>query len=257
MNSQSLSQKLNNGHRVITAWCSLQAPIVAELMARGGYEAVTVDMQHGAADFSAACETFSLLKLAGAHRVARIPVGEFSTASRLLDAGAELVIAPMINSKSDAEEFADAMKYPPIGKRSWGPMRAATLDGVSMVDYATTGNERTLALAMIETREAFDCLDDILAVPGIDGVFVGPSDLSLTLSNGANLDPLGQETMQIASQVAARTKAAGKIAGAFCLTQEHHDRFLEDGFSFLAYGVDMALILDAVGAQLASVSQKS
>lgn len=257
MGDAGLAEKLKRGERVITAWSSLASPIVDELFARGGYEAVTIDMQHGSADFASTSASFSALTLAGGHRVARIPVGDFATASRLLDAGAELIIAPMINSRADAVAFAEATKYPPVGKRSWGPMRASVLSGVPMVDYVTRANDETIALAMIETREAFECLDDILAVPGIDGVFVGPSDLSLTLSNGESLDPLGWETMQIASDVAARTRAAGKIAGAFCLTREHLDRFTADGFTFLAYGVDQGMILEAVKAQLAPVISES
>ncbi len=119
----------------------------------------------------------------------RVPVGDFASASRLIDAGAAGVIAPMINSRADAERFASFAKFPPVGERSWGPRAALALSGLDLQGYLASANRLTQAIAMIETREALDALDDILAVAGIDGVFIGPADLSIALEQRRQMGP--------------------------------------------------------------------
>ncbi|QDG79619.1 hydroxyacid aldolase [Labrenzia sp. PHM005] len=231
----------------------LAAPIIAELLARGGYEAVTLDLQHGMHDFQSACDGFSALALGGAHRIARIPVGDNALASRLADVGAECVIAPMINSRKDAEAFVGAVKYPPVGERSWGPFRAVSLSNQSSGEYLKEANTQTLALAMIETREAVDALDDILSVPGLDGIFVGPSDLSLTLSNGDKLDPNGDETTRVCGEIASKAQAAGKIAGIFCLGAPKVEEAIAQGYRLMTHGADIMLFDQAARSALKEV----
>lgn len=242
---KTLAARLRADESIITAWGALAVPIVAELLGRGGYPAVTFDMQHGQHDLGSIREGMSLLALTASHPIVRVPVEDMATASRALDLGAEAVIAPMINCVEDARVFADAMKYPPLGKRSWGPHRAAMLKGQAPGDYLKSANDDTLALAMVETPEAIAALDDILAVPGIDGIFVGPSDLSLTVSNGASLDPTGPETARIAGEIAEKTRAAGKIAGIFCMSPAMVHQMRDLGFRLMAYGSDMNLVQNA------------
>jgi 4-hydroxy-2-oxoheptanedioate aldolase len=250
---KTLADKLRSGQPVITGWSMLAAPIVAELFARSGYEAVTLDLQHGMHDFTSASDGFAALALGGAHRIARIPVDDNATASRLADMGAECLIAPMINSRADAEAFVKAVKYPPVGERSWAPFRVVMLNQQTPDAYLETANEQTLALAMVETRTSVDALDDILAVPGLDGVFVGPSDLSLALSNGEKLDPNGEETARVCGEIAARAKAAGKIAGIFCIGAEKVEEAIAQGFRLMAHGTDMMMFDEAARAHLQEV----
>ncbi|WP_417689890.1 HpcH/HpaI aldolase family protein [Roseibium sp.] len=242
----TLASKLRDDETVLTVWSGLPVPIMVELLARSGFDTVTLDMQHGQHDIASVRDGFASATLGGAHRVARIPVGDYATASRLLDLGAEAVIAPMINSAEDARAFVDAMKYPPLGARSWGPHRGAMLAGKTAPEYLRTANDETLAFAMIETPEAFAALDDILKVPGIDAVFVGPADLSLTLSNGAELAPEGEAVRKAAAEIAAKTRAAGKIAGKFCTSVEDIAWAQQAGFRLLNYGIDMSLFIEAV-----------
>lgn len=250
---KSLADKLRGGEEIITAWSLLPVPILAELLGRSGYEAVTLDFQHGMHDIASVRDGFASLALGGAHRISRIPVGDFATASRLLDVGAELVIAPMINSRTDAEEFVDYVKYPPVGKRSWGPHRGAMLAGFDLPTYLKEANRQTLALAMIETPEAVEALEDILAVDGIDGVFVGPADLSLTMENGASLDPTSAAVAEAAANVAAATRKAGKIAGIYCVSKDMVAQSRAAGFQLMAYGADMALFREAATNMRSSV----
>eukprot|EP01037_Dinobryon_pediforme_P013659 gene13659-13774_t len=180
----ALAQKIAKNQSVFSAWISGTDTGFAEALVREGFDAALFDMQHGACDIDLAIRGIATVALAGKPTIIRIPVGEFQTASRALDAGAAAVIAPMINSVDEARLFADFMKFPPLGKRSWGPGRAIPLSGLDPQAYLATANQFQLAIAMIETREALAALDDILGVAGIDGVFVGPADLSIALSYG-------------------------------------------------------------------------
>lgn len=250
----SLADKLRSGKPVITGWSVMCAPMIAEMFARGGYPAVTIDMQHGMYDFQSTCETLALIALGGAHRIVRTPIGDNALAGRFADMGAECLIAPMINSREEATAFARAVKYPPVGDRSWSPFRAAMLNNQTQDEYFTTANARTLSLAMIETREAVDALDEILSVPELDGIFVGPSDLSLALSNGAGLDPNGPETAEVCGEIAARTRSAGKLAGIFCIGADKVREAAGQGYQLITHGIDRSLVGDSIKATISSVA---
>ena len=187
-----------------------------EALAGGPFDAVTLDMQHGGHHEDSVLRALLPITAAGKPGLVRIPVGRFDMASRALDFGAEAVIAPMVNSLEDARLFAAAMKYPPIGQRSWGPTyamsRGKTADSAA---WLANANADTLALAMIETREALAILDDILAVPGIDGVLVGPSDFSIAWSNGETMNPGLEDMMQAIGDIGQRTRAVGKHAAIY------------------------------------------
>ena len=146
---------------------------------------MTFDVQHGLHDTRSVMEGIGAVALAGKPSLVRLPVGDNALASRVLDMGAEGVIAPMINTEAEAQALVAATKYPPVGERSWGPRRTMSLTGNDAQVHLETANARTFTFAMIETARALTALEDILAVSGIDGVFVGPSDLSVTLSTGS------------------------------------------------------------------------
>ncbi|CTQ51526.1 4-hydroxy-2-oxo-heptane-1,7-dioate aldolase [Roseibium album] len=249
----SLSDKLRSGTPVITGWSFLSEPMIVEMFARAGYPAVTVDMQHGTYDFDGARDALSAIALGGAHRIARIPLADNAMAGRLADMGAECLIAPMINSREEAVAFARAIKYPPVGDRSFGPFRAAQLSGESSEEYLKTANSQLVSLAMIESQEAIDALDDILSVPELDGVFVGPSDLSLSLSNGEGVDPNGEGTAEICAMIADKTAQAGKIPGVFCLNADKVKEAIQQGFKLITHGIDIAFINDSAKTALSDV----
>lgn len=247
----SLAQALQSGKPVFTAWCGLAAPLVAESIARDGFAAVVIDQQHGLFDMAATSAAIGGINSAGAAPIVRIPVGDFSSASRVLDYGAEAVIAPMINTADDAYAFVAATKYPPLGERSWGPHRAATL--ARMADqkiYLKHANILTVTFAMVETRAALKNLEVILKTRGIDGVFVGPSDLSITLSNGVVLEPESPDIERELDRVAKAAKKAGKYAGAYCHTAERALALAARGFRLLAVGSDSSFLRAGALAQL-------
>lgn len=247
----ALARRLRADETVFTGWCNLASPLVCETLAREGFSAVAIDQQHGLWDTAATVNAIAAIHLAGASPIVRVPLAQFATVSRVLDFGAEGVIAPLINTPADARAFVAAAKFPPLGERSWGPHRAMTLGG--MVDPKThlrEANDLTVTLAMIETRTALDNLDTIVATPGIDAVFVGPSDLSITLSGGAVLDPHSAEVERALDRIVAAAQKAGKVPGAYCQNAERAVALAARGFRFLAVGSDLQFLRAGTAEQV-------
>ncbi len=234
------------------AWVGSPDPVVAETLVREGFDAAVLDMQHGGFDIRTVASAIGTCALAAKPAIVRIPVGDFATASRVLDAGAAAVIAPMINSADDARRFVAFTKYPPLGERSWGPGRATAIADLAGRDYLREANGLHLAIAMIETVAGFQNLDAILAVPGIDGVFVGPSDLSIGMSRGADLDPRSMEVDGALVRIEASARSAGKFAGLFCFTGQEAARMAARGFGLISIATDLLLLRQAARAELAA-----
>ena len=234
----ALSQRLGGRSGLLTGWVSIPDPLVAGIIAREGVDCVTLDMQHGTVDVACAVQGIAQVLLAGRPALVRVPVGDFATASRMLDCGASGIIAPMVNTVEDARAFARYTKFPPVGERSWGPAIALGLSGLGMQEYLQNANKLTSAIAMIETREALAALDDILAVDGIDGVFVGPSDLSIALSNGAHVDPGHKDVSDALDHVLARCHAVGKAACVFAINGEKAGDLRRRGYDLIALAND-------------------
>ncbi len=237
---------------VFCAWVVMNEPAVAEALAREAFDAVVLDMQHGAFDFAGASRAILAVALADKPAIVRIPVGEFPLASRLLDAGAAGIIAPMINSRDDAERFVAFTKFPPLGERSWGPRAVLSLSGLDGPAYLGAANAMTQTIAMIETRAALDGLDGILGVKGVDGVFIGPSDLSIALSGGEKSEPRGAALMEAAGRIAARTRAHGKYAAMFCFDGADARAIASLGFKLCSIASDQTLLRAAAKAELAA-----
>jgi len=247
----SLARRLRAGETVATAWCGLASPLVAEALAREGFPAVTIDQQHGLWDTAATVSAITAIHLAGAAPIVRVPLAQFPTVSRVLDFGAEGVIAPLINTPPDAQAFVAAAKFPPLGERSWGPHRAMTLGSMSDAKaHLYEANDLTVTFAMIETRAALDNLAVILATPGIDAIFVGPSDLSIALSNGTVLDPHSADVEHALEGIVAAAQKAGKIPGAYCQNAERAVALAKRGFRFLAIGSDLQFLRAGAAEQV-------
>jgi len=237
---------------LISAWIGIPDPLFVNHLAQEAFDAVVLDMQHGVWDIGSAAVGIGQGRLAGKPVLARIPVGDFASASRLLDAGASGIIAPMINSASDAEALAKATKYPPLGERSWGPTLAMNHTGLSATEYLATANQKTVAIAMIETRAALDAADEIMRVDGIDGIFVGPSDLSIALSDGAKLAPDTAQVDGVLKHLIARCRAHGKFACVFGSNGERAGELLKMGFDFVIAGADTQQLRSGAASAIAA-----
>jgi 4-hydroxy-2-oxoheptanedioate aldolase len=238
----AFAERVRKGAPAFAAWCGMPEPLVPEIMCREGFDCAVLDMQHGAVDYACAMQGIASVALAGKAAIVRIAVGDFTTASRVLDGGAAGVIAPMVNSVADAKQLAAFTKFPPMGERSWGPHKALALTGLAPLDYLAQANGFSLTIAMIETRAAMAALDDILAVDGIDGVFVGPSDLSIALTNGAAVNQLHPEVDKAMDHIVARAKAAGKFASAFCGDGKRAAEVAANGYQLMSVGTDNVLL---------------
>ena len=247
----TLARRLKAGETVYTGWCGLPYPLLPEIIAREGFPAVTIDSQHGLWDTASVLAAVAQVRQGGAAAIVRIPVGEFATASRALDFGAEGIIAPMINTQADARAYVSFTKFPPIGERSWGPHRATTL--ANMPDqkvYLREANALTVTFAMIETKTALENVEAIAATSGIDALFLGPADLSIALSNGGDVDPMALEVDRGIERMLAAARNAGKIMGAYCHSVERAVALAKRGVRFLAVGSDMGILRAGAAAAL-------
>jgi 4-hydroxy-2-oxoheptanedioate aldolase len=247
----ALARRIRAGEPSYAAWCLLGDPAIAETLVRAGFDSAVLDMQHGTFTVATAMHAIAAVAAAGAPAMVRIPVGEFSTAARLLDAGAAGVIAPMIDSVAEARRLASLTKYPPLGERSWGPMRALPLSGLAAGDFFARANDLQLVVAMIETRAALEAVDEILAVPGIDGVLVGPADLSVALTGGPP-DVFHPDVERALDRVVRAARAARKFAAHFCMSGKQARAMLARGFALCSVSTDSALLAQAARAELAN-----
>jgi 4-hydroxy-2-oxoheptanedioate aldolase len=247
----ALARRLRAGETAYGAWCMIGSPVVAEAIAREGFAAVVLDAQHGLWDVSSLVAGAGAVNHAGAAPIVRVPHNDFALVSRALDFGAEAIIAPMINDADDAGRLAAAAKYPPVGERSWGPIRAMPLQGYSApVDYLREANSGTLAFAMIETAAALANVEAIAATPGIDALFVGPYDLATALSSGKAQDVQAPAVEQAIDRICTAAKTAGKIPGIYCRDAESAVAMAKRGFRFVVAGNDLTTLRGATVAQL-------
>jgi 4-hydroxy-2-oxoheptanedioate aldolase len=247
----TLATRLHAGETVYSGWCGLPYPLVAETLARDGFSAVTIESQHGLWDVSGILAGVAAIRQGGAAPIVRVPLGDFALVSRALDFGAEGIIAPMINTPADAKAFAAAAKFPPVGERSWGPHRATTLAGLSDQSvYLREANDHVITFAMIETRTALQNFDAIIGTPGIDGFFLGPSDLSIALSGGKTVDPLSKEVDAELDRMIAGAQKAKKIPGAYCHSAERAAALARRGVKFLAVSSDLSMLRAGAAAAL-------
>ncbi|WP_269930127.1 HpcH/HpaI aldolase family protein [Aminobacter sp. HY435] len=252
----SLAQRLHANETIITAWSGVPDALTVEILAGQGFDAVTLDMQHGGHNEDSVLRSLSTVMRAGKHALVRVPVGRFDMSSRALDFGAEAVIAPMVNSVEDAQRFAASMKYPPLGERSWGPTFAAPRHGSKdPVKWLRESNARTVSFAMVETHQAVAVLDGILATPGIDGIFVGPGDFSIAWTKGETVNATLEAMMETVADIARRTRAAGKHAGIYVTDPAVAGRFVRMGFQLLATGSEHQLIAAGASSLLADLKK--
>lgn len=202
----AIKERWRAGEVTLGAWLMVPSPLTAEILAKAGFDWVLVDMQHGGMDYETAVNMIRAIDLAGAMPVVRVPWNEPGIVGRMLDAGAMAIVAPMIESADDARQLVAACRYPPAGRRSLGPIRAMARDGAG---YITTANDRVCVLPMIETAAALEAVEEIAAVEGVDGLLVGPFDLSMALG----LPPGDNDGKALFDAAIARINAAARSRG--------------------------------------------
>jgi 4-hydroxy-2-oxoheptanedioate aldolase len=235
------------GQTAINGWLAVPSSLSAEVVARQGWDSITVDLQHGGVDEGHALTMLQAISLGNAAPLVRAPWNEPGVIMRLLDAGAYGVICPMISNREEAERFVGACRYPPDGYRSNGAYRGLMYGGG---DYIERANETIVTLAMIETREGMANLDEIAATPGLDGLYIGPSDLALAHDQPARQDNFDGPVADLIARIREAAHRAGKVAGVHATRTDYAARMRDDGFDIVTPTSDLRLLAAAGAAVL-------
>jgi 4-hydroxy-2-oxoheptanedioate aldolase len=249
-----LKQLLDTGKPVLSAWCGITDSRYLERICQYDFDAVVLDMQHGFFDETTVQNGIASVIAQGKAPIVRIPLGRWDSASRAMDFGALGVIAPMINSVDDARKFASATRFVPVGERSFGPRHAALLYGISSNEYLEEFDHCSLALAMIETLEAYHNVEDILKVEGIDGVLIGPGDLSISVRQNRIPDAYGPDSIDITKDIINRCKIDGEVSAAFTIDPGTANMLHEMGADIISVGMDDTYIADGVASHIAGLN---
>ncbi|MEL6318915.1 MAG: aldolase/citrate lyase family protein [Pseudomonadota bacterium] len=244
MRANELRRIWASGGAALNGWLAVPSGFSAETMAHQGWDALTVDLQHGVVDYQAAVEMLTAISTTKTVPMARVPWLDPAHLMKVLDAGAYAVICPMVNSREDAERLVAWTRYPPLGTRSFGPIRGLLYGGP---DYPAHANDEIVLFAMIETRQGLDNLEDILATPGLDAIYVGPSDLSLALGCRPTFDDVDPPVAEAIAMIAAKAREHGKIAGVHTGSPETALKRIDLGYQFVTISSDARLM--ASGSQ--------
>lgn len=242
------AEQLRSRSRTIGYWMASGDPAATERIARVGYDFVCLDLQHGLMDEGKAHQALVAVDAGGSNGIIRVRSNDASLIGRALDAGARAVIVPLVNSPAEAEQAARACRYPPLGIRSFGPIRSSLRVG----PLPGQANRSVACIVMVETAAALESLDEICSVDGVDGVYVGPADLALAL--GAD-DPQEGPSMPEFKEALARVidvaKRAGIAAGLHCYAGDGASEALSAGFTFVCLSNDLNHLEAAARSELA------
>jgi len=246
MRANRVREIWREGGSVINGWCGIPSGFAAEVMAHMGWDSLVVDTQHGVVDYQTMVTMLQGISTTSVVPMVRVPWNDPAAVMKALDAGAYGIICPMVNSRSECEAFVGACRYPPRGYRSSGPIRAALYGGA---DYHEKANDTILAMAMIETAEALDHLDEILSTPGLDGIYVGPSDLSLSFGLPPGLDKSDERMLAALTKIVEGCKRHKVVPGIHTGSTAYAKKAIAMGFRFVTLLGD-ARLLTMAGQQV-------
>jgi 4-hydroxy-2-oxoheptanedioate aldolase len=235
---------LKNNKLQIGCWLGLVDPYIAEISAGAGFDWLLIDGEHAPNDLRSITAQLQVIEGRDSHAVVRPPIGEAWIIKQLLDAGAQSLLVPMVESGRQAQELVNAVTYPPHGVRGVGSALARASDFAAISDYLMTARGEICLLAQVENQKGMAALDDILAINGLDGVFLGPSDLAADM--GFIGEP-GQEQVRSAVLGAVeRIVSAGKAAGVLTLDESLQRDCHDLGARFIATNIDVTLFARAM-----------
>jgi 4-hydroxy-2-oxoheptanedioate aldolase len=240
--------------QTVGCWLSLPSPYAAEALSKLEFDWVCIDLQHGLIDYTDLTHLLPAISASDATPFVRVPWNEPYEVMKALDAGAYGVIVPMVNNREEAERAVAACRYPPEGNRSFGPIRAALYGGRG---YAKEANRHIAAIVMIETQEGLDNVEEIVSTPGLDAVYIGPSDLALALG----LPAVGDTDHPVHAAAVARIheacQRAGIATGIHTSSVEYTRKYLDAGFNMVTLGSDAGFLMRAATSDLAEIRQSN
>jgi 4-hydroxy-2-oxoheptanedioate aldolase len=242
MRENTIREIWRRGGCALNGWLHIPDAFATEVMAHQGWDSLTIDMQHGVVDYTPALGMLQAIATTATIPLARVPWNEPGIIMKMLDAGCYGIICPMVNTAEEARRFVGACRYPPKGYRSFGPTRVSFYAGS---DYAQHANDTVIALAMIETAQAIENLDAILDTPGLDGVYIGPADLSQSLGYQERVDPKHPDLVAVLDKVHEGCSRRGLITGIHVASVEYARGVIDKGFQFVTLLSDGRLLATA------------
>lgn len=246
-NANPVREVWSEGRTAFGLWSAIPSSFSVELVASAGFDYVCVDQQHGLVDYASMVPMLQAIGAAGAAPVTRVLSNDPFRIMKALDAGALGVIVPLVNNADEAERAVAACRYPPHGDRSYGPIRAATVIGSR--DPEDLAGE-VLCIVMVETRKGLEKVEEIAAVPGLDGIYVGPADLALSLGLPPTTTVTEPEHVKAVSQVKEACQRRGIAAGIQASSGECARKYAEAGFDMVTVATDAALLRDAARREM-------
>ena len=220
---------------ILNGWLSIPYSFTAEAMSKLGWDSVTIDLQHGQSDYSSSISMLQAMSESNIMPFVRVPWNEPGIIMKILDLGAIGIICPMINNKEDCEKFVSYCYYSPLGQRSFGPMRALVKYGN---DYPKYANNQIITLAMIETEEAINNIDEILSVKNLDGIYIGPADMSISYGLEPKFDVKTDPIYSNIKMIISKVNKYNKIAGIHNGTTKYAKEMLSLGYKFVTVSSD-------------------
>ncbi len=239
----TFKQRLKAGERLIGCWMTLADIYSAEILGTAGFDWIVVDGEHSPNDIRSMRDQLIALEASDSHPVVRVPIGETRLIKQVLDIGAQTVLVPMVETAEQAKELVRACRYPPEGTRGVGASAARASRFASIPDYIATADDQICLLVQVENRAGIANIDEILAVDGVDGVFIGPADLSTDMGHSGNSS--APEVEEVILATLARIKAAGKAPGILSTKDETTALYRDGGAQFLAVGIDLLMLARA------------
>ena len=245
----ALQSKLNSGTPAYGVWCAINHLATIEAIGTRDADWILIDCEHGMASADACMPYLQALAASDAAALVRLPKADPSLAARVLDAGANGIIVPQVHSPEIARQMVAACRYPPVGTRGVGPHRA-TAYFTKAAEYFQNANTDISVVVQIESQQAVEAIDDILAVEGLEAVFIGPADLSASLGHFGN--PAAESVKQAVAHVLERAQAAGVPAGYYCNSAKEARSKVEQGFLMVNVAHDLGSLLAGVSRALAT-----
>ena len=253
MRPNKIKQMMKEGKPVVNGWLQIPSTVSAEAMAQQGWDSLTIDMQHGLIDYPNAVNMLQAISTTNTTPLARVNWNEPGQIMKILDAGAYGIICPMVSNRKQTENFVQACMYPPKGYRSYGPIRGLVYGGS---DYAEKANDEILKFAMIETKESLNNLDEIMQTPGLDGIYIGPADLSLAIGEKPSFDkPEGDPVYEVIMKILEHAKKNKIIAGIQNGQPEYANKMIKKGFQLVTIGTDQRFMTAAAKAALGIIGK--
>ena len=253
MRKNKVKEMMKAGKPVINGWLQIPSTVSAEVMAHQGWDSLTIDMQHGLVDYTNALPMLQTISTTDVTPLARVNWNEPGQIMKILDAGCYGIICPMVSNKKEAENFVKACMYPPNGYRSYGPIRGLVYGGP---DYADEANNEILKFAMIETKESLENLDEIMKTPGLDGIYIGPADLSLAIGQKPSFDkPEGDPVYEVIMKILEHAKKNEIIAGIQNGQPEYAEKMIKKGFQLVTIGSDQRYMTAASKSALSKLKK--